>query len=245
MRWEARGLERLRALVAVPEAGIDMLDAYECDDDEGVPWWAAGLDMSRVRAPVIGAPWAWRFDTPRIEPARYLAWLSTRLPDFHIARVDDLDALDGDAIVNCTGLGARALVGDPTVAPLRGQVVVVDGGDIPRGITFTDDRAPGPIFYTIPRRDCVVLGGTSDDIEDVTPDPAITARILAQCRALGWSPGAVIRERVGLRPYRPEVRLERDPTHARVIHCYGHGGAGYTLAHGCAEDVVDLIGHVV
>ncbi|HKN55998.1 MAG TPA: FAD-binding oxidoreductase, partial [Amycolatopsis sp.] len=26
----------------------------------------------------------------------------------------------------------------------------------------------------------------------------------------------------------------------QVIHCYGHGGAGITLAWGCADDVVSL-----
>jgi D-amino-acid oxidase len=160
-----------------------------------------------------------------------------------LARVDDLDAVGGDAIVNCTGLGARALTGDAALSPLRGQVVIVDGGDIPRGVTFTDDRAPGPIFYAIPRRDGVVLGGTSDATDDATPDPAVTARILDQCRSLGWNPGAVRRERVGLRPFRAEVRLERDASRPRVIHCYGHGGAGFTLAHGCAEDVVALLAH--
>jgi D-amino-acid oxidase len=41
-----------------------------------------------------------------------------------------------------------------------------------------------------------------------------------------------------LRPYRPEVRLERD---GRVIHNYGHGGSGFTLCRGCAEDVVALV----
>ncbi|WP_343394071.1 FAD-dependent oxidoreductase [Candidatus Amarobacter glycogenicus] len=40
-----------------------------------------------------------------------------------------------------------------------------------------------------------------------------------------------------MRPYRTTVRLERD---GRIIHNYGHGGAGFTLARGCAEEVAAL-----
>jgi D-amino-acid oxidase len=55
----------------------------------------------------------------------------------------------------------------------------------------------------------------------------------------------VLGHRVGLRPARPSVRLESVP-HADgspggVVHCYGHGGAGVTLAWGCADDVVTLV----
>jgi D-amino-acid oxidase len=51
----------------------------------------------------------------------------------------------------------------------------------------------------------------------------------------------VLGEAVGLRPARPAVRLEAEPrAGGTVVHCYGHGGAGVTLAWGCAEDVVSL-----
>jgi D-amino-acid oxidase len=48
--------------------------------------------------------------------------------------------------------------------------------------------------------------------------------------------------RVGLRPARPTVRLEeeRRADGARVIHSYGHGGAGVTLSWGCADEVLAL-----
>ena len=35
------------------------------------------------------------------------------------------------------------------------------------------------------------------------------------------------------------VRVERE---GRVVHNYGHGGSGYTLCWGCAEDVVGMVG---
>ena len=73
-------------------------------------------------------------------------------------------------------------------------------------------------------------------------DPEITDRILAQAHALGLAVGPIKRVRAGLRPFRPAVRLERDPVNPRIIHNYGHGGAGFTLCHGCAENVSNLIG---
>jgi D-amino-acid oxidase len=244
--WAARTRERLLAIAAAdPDAGVDALVGYECDDGDALPWWAAGAPVERVRAPVAGGPPAWRFVAPRVEPARYLPWLAAQLArPVRVARVDDLDALPGDVVVSCAGLGARRLAADASVSALRGQVVVVEPGIIPLDLTFTDDRGAEPIFYAIPRRDEVVLGGTSDpttDDDPRVPDAAVTARILARCRSLGWEPGAVRRVRVGLRPARPAVRLERDPARPRVIHCYGHGGAGYTLAFGCAEDVARLV----
>jgi D-amino-acid oxidase len=41
---------------------------------------------------------------------------------------------------------------------------------------------------------------------------------------------------------RPSVRLELEerPGGRAVIHDYGHGGSGYTLSWGCAEEVAAL-----
>lgn len=47
---------------------------------------------------------------------------------------------------------------------------------------------------------------------------------------------------VGLRPSRTEVRLEEEEVDGRrVVHNYGHGGAGVTLSWGCAEEVVGIV----
>lgn len=44
---------------------------------------------------------------------------------------------------------------------------------------------------------------------------------------------------MGLRPGRSPLRLETQELRSvPVVHCYGHGGSGITLAMGCAEDVV-------
>jgi len=98
------------------------------------------------------------------------------------------------------------------------------------------------MLYVIPRRAEVVVGGCAVPFEgDVVPppDPALRQAFLERARAAGFRHGPVLRDAVGLRPVRPEVRVERV---GRVIHHYGHGGAGYTLARGSAEEVVSCIG---
>jgi D-amino-acid oxidase len=47
----------------------------------------------------------------------------------------------------------------------------------------------------------------------------------------------VVGAAVGQRPVRPAVRLERA---GDIVHCYGHGGAGFTLSWGCADAVREL-----
>ncbi len=146
-------------------------------------------------------------------------------------------------VVDATGVSARAMAGDPSVHPVRGQVVVVENP----GLTewwCDEDEADGPL-YALPRGDHVVVGGTADDGElghharsgCGATDPGAGTRRSSR----GSRRAAVLRHRVGLRPARPQVRLETvvEPEAGRaVVHCYGHGGAGITLSWGCADDVL-------
>jgi D-amino-acid oxidase len=155
--------------------------------------------------------------------------------------VDTLAALAGDCVVNCAGAGARRVVPDETLVPNLGQIVIVRGPSFDRGIMLSDDRTPGALFYVIPRRHEFVVGGCAIDVDVVDPPAPDSERsrvILDRCHAQGFDPGEVLGAQTGLRPSRPEVRLERE---GRVIHNYGHGGAGYTLSWGCAEEVASLL----
>ena len=218
-------------------AGVDPLTGYEISDDDLAPWWSAGLAVERTRAPVHGAPPAWKYRAPRVEPAVFLPWIATDLR-IERRRVDDLDAEPGDVVVNCTGLAARTLAGDAALAPLFGQVVITELGDHDPSVTVTDERDPDAIFYAIPRRGELVLGGCALPRDVAAIDPAITERIVERARSLGLPIGPIKRARAGLRPARDTVRLERV---GRIVHNYGHGGAGYTLCRGCAEDVARLV----
>jgi D-amino-acid oxidase len=100
-------------------------------------------------------------------------------------------------------------------------------------------------LYALPRGDHVVVGGTAERGKyGLTPQPAVAERILARVSALEprLRKAKVLAHRVGLRPVRPTVRLESVVEADRtVVHCYGHGGAGITLAWGCAGEVLTLV----
>ena len=98
-----------------------------------------------------------------IEPQTYLNCL---LRDFYIAggRVvvrelqsrEEIARLPESLIFNCTGLGARKLVGDQTLTPVRGQLEVL----LPQPeIDYCYLAGAG---YMFPRRDGMILGGTFD-----------------------------------------------------------------------------------
>jgi D-amino-acid oxidase len=101
-----------------------------------------------------------------------------------------------------------------------------------------------PLMYVIPRSADCVFGGTNEIADDRAADPAATARIVSECsRVLAIEPPVVMAERVGIRPFRRGgvcLQAERLRDGRRVIHNYGHGGAGFTLSWGCARRVAQL-----
>ncbi|BFO17405.1 hypothetical protein SHKM778_37930 [Streptomyces sp. KM77-8] len=106
-------------------------------------------------------------------------------------------------VVNCAGLGARELVPDPSVRPVRGQLVVVEN---PGVRTWTvSSGADGSMAYLFPQPGRLVLGGTAEeDAWGLEPDAAVASAIVRRCAVLcpAVAGARVLSHRVGLRPAR-------------------------------------------
>ncbi|MEQ0557659.1 FAD-dependent oxidoreductase [Amycolatopsis sp. NEAU-NG30] len=233
VRWTATTLEVLREQDAPGvrfRRGRVLLAAGE-DDPQ---WLTAMTDPVRDGDRL-------EFTTALVDTPVYLAWLLDRVTALGV-RVEyrPVTSLAGQGVVvNAAGLGAGRLAGDDSMVPVGGQVVHLTDPGLP-GFAV-DETGPG-VTYVIPHGKHVVCGGTEEPGRgDTEPNPGVTADILRRCRELEprLAEAKVLRSLVGLRPFRREVRLERVDD---VVHCYGHGGAGITLAWGCAADVAALVG---
>lgn len=229
-------------------AGIELLPASERD----AAWRAevAGLRAAAGAELRAGYDHGWVFEAPVIETPIYLAWLERRLAELggrllerevrELAELEDR----ADLVVHCAGLGARELAGDARMLPVRGQVVRVAREETLAERFLLDDYNPAGVTYVVPRSRDVVLGGSAQEgREDLAVDPAESAAIVARCAALepALARAPALSVGVGLRPWRPEVRVEREALgRTCLIHDYGHGGAGVTLSWGCAAEVAHL-----
>lgn len=184
-------------LLAGPKYGISWIPNYALTDDINA---ARGSNVLLPEA-LQGAtylyeegehpfPTRYAIERPelRIEPSIYLDALVAdviahggRTIIRKFASMRDVLALDETVIVNCTGLGAKELVGDSELLPLKGQLIVL----VPQEeVTYSTNGGvanspPGVFVHMMPRRDGIILGGTSQrDVWTTEIDEAERARVV-------------------------------------------------------------------
>ncbi|HEU0275261.1 MAG TPA: FAD-dependent oxidoreductase [Candidatus Udaeobacter sp.] len=246
------------------------LRQFSRNRDIQIPDWAIPLGARKLGAQTLTLHWpvhgsyGKRLDTarplqafqsgfslkvPLTDTTIYLDYLISRFQkaggtiteNMCFEKLEDADP-KFELVINCAGIGARDLVRDNNLKPHRGQVAVVPRIEaLPYAVVCDDE----PLVYAIPRtRDCV-FGGTNDLSDDLAADSATTMRIVAECsRALNIERPDILDARVGLRPYRKSgVRLQRAKLRdgRTVIHNYGHGGSGFTLSWGCAQNLLKIM----
>jgi glycine/D-amino acid oxidase-like deaminating enzyme len=172
---------RLQLLVG-PTYGISWITNYGPTDNEK----AAGgsnilLPASVQTSGVLLGPGEHPFPTKfaverpdlRIEPSIYLDALMHDFAEFgghtvirKFENPSEVAALPEGLVMNCTGLGAKALFGDPILVPLKGQLTVM----VPQpeiqystsGGARVQSAEPGIGIHMMPRSDGIILGGTSE-----------------------------------------------------------------------------------
>ncbi|MCX4623753.1 FAD-dependent oxidoreductase [Streptomyces albogriseolus] len=249
--WALESLDVYEELALRPDAtGVRMVEGVlgETPMDEVGGWAAARLPGLRpVTEAEYPGGWGLWARLPLIDMPAHLPYLRHRLTaaggTVETRAVADLAEADAPVVVNCTGLAARELVPDPSVRPVRGQLVVVENPGI--RTWMVTEGADGSMAYFFPQPGRLLLGGTAEeDVWSDRPDPAAAEAIVRRCAALRpeIAQARVLGHRVGLRPARDAVRLERTrlPDGRVLVHNYGHGGAGVTVAWGCARQAAGL-----
>jgi len=254
LAWMAQSLRDFQELARVAGTGVRLapvLAVGELANVDELPPQADLVPGLRRCAPSQlppGFTHGFRATMPLIDMPRYLEYLLNRLSaaggEIEIRPVESLTeaAEVAPIVVNCTGLGARELVGDDTLQPMFGQHVVLSNPGLDQVFVEVTEAEEWTCFFPHPQR--VVCGGIRVPGRwDRTPDPDVTERILQRCLTIEprLADAEVLETVTGLRPGRPAVRLEAEPLgRARCVHNYGHGSNGVTLSWGCARQAARL-----
>jgi glycine/D-amino acid oxidase-like deaminating enzyme len=87
----------------------------------------------------------------------------------------ELQTLPAPLVVNCTGIGAKRLFGDPELVPMKGQLTILE----PQTEVTYAYLDPVLDFYMFSRSDGIVLGGSHEkDAWSTDVDPRRAAQIL-------------------------------------------------------------------
>ncbi|MFB8085280.1 FAD-dependent oxidoreductase [Streptomyces sp. NPDC055992] len=247
--WSLTALRWYEELAARPdETGVRLVNGLHGGERlSGLGPWAGELKDA------VDTDEGLRCRLPLIDMPAHLEWLERRVRaaggtvERRTVTSFDEAAAEAGTVVNCAGLGARELVPDSGMRPVRGQLVLVENPGIREWFTEADPASSATTYF-FPQPGRLVLGGTAvaDDWSTV-PDPRTAGEIVARCaRVRPEIAGArIIGHRVGLRPARDAgVRIEAETPAGggRLVHNYGHGGAGVTVALGCALEAARLVG---
>ena len=261
-RWVRQTLklcDRLHSSVDAYETGISLVHGYYANEQLGEedPWWSSLVKgcrrVGREERRRYSIPDVFNhvlaFGTYTVDCKIYLPWLLKQFVQnkgiVERRRVENLSELGSyDIVVNCTGLGARTLMGDSSLHPVRGDSVIVKAPWV-KEFQFLLRR--DSVTYVFPRVNSVLLGGTLvDNVWSEEPSKEATSAVLLRCSAVvpSLAKAEVVTTAAGLRPARSRVRLEREvneETGSTLIHCYGHGGQGVLLHWGCALEVGQIV----
>jgi D-amino-acid oxidase len=204
------------------------------------------------------------FETVHIDIPYYMPYLSKqfhtlggKLEQKFINSLDEVTNI-ADIIINCTGFGAKNLIGDKKLSFVRGQAHSVEKissiKDATLAIIKESEGYPthADNVIVVPRKDDIYIAGTTqlDDgcLEERQSDMRLilsrAAKIVPEL-----SDAKLKKTYVGIRPeildengvHTPRIEKECIGNDRIVIHNYGHAGAGVTASWGSAEKVTEIL----
>jgi D-amino-acid oxidase len=251
INWSQRSYEVFKEMSLIAGTGISMkqlIKVVQNMEDEDLSWLDNLPEGSFKELPKDEVPegfiLAYDVTVPLIETQIFLPWLMKKLQEKEVSFVqrelENFDEVSGQysLVINCSALGSRRLCGDESIYPIRGQVALVEPDEsLP---IFLHNQQP---FYIVPRKDATIIGGTfEENVSEVATYQETLQRLHQQ--AISTFPQlkntTIKGSWAGLRPFRKEIRLEKEAD-KNIIHNYGHGGSGFTVAWGCAEEVLSLV----
>lgn len=256
--WTDYSLQVYQDLAQLAGSGVILRDNFNLQTKVHEPWYAGKYPFFRhAGEDEISSQYAdaWVLEkAPIIDPQQYLLWLKVNLAiqgaNFVKKTVESLDDIPAefDAVINCTGGGARELVGDTEITPLYLQVIKVAANGFDKVVV--DDVGPNAMVCIVPHEDYIKVGAViTEGSEKPFVNDLDTVDILA--RASKVHPdfkvdGMDVLDVVAAsRPSRPRPRVEKTTlADGRcLVHNYGHGSTGYITAHGVAAEICGYFGN--
>ncbi|KAJ9329592.1 hypothetical protein DTO027B5_149 [Paecilomyces variotii] len=191
------------------------------------------------------------------------ATLETReIKDLYTIGEELLKDFNAHVIVNATGLGARELVNDKDVYPVRGAIRRVENTRNGRFRHLTDaylvpaqigpSKLPTKTVFVVPRSDDILYVGSiiqpnNSQLNLYPESPEVqqmwnrAGDFMPNLHHAGFRKDFPFAQ--GLRPFTKnnvKVRADEKVTFP-LVHNYGHGGSGWTLGIGTARSAVYIV----
>ncbi|KNG89495.1 D-amino acid oxidase [Aspergillus nomiae NRRL 13137] len=183
--------------------------------------------------------------------------------DLRLHEQELLSEYNADIIVNASGIGARELANDPQIFPVRGAVRKIkrpEGYPVDHAFLLpaqiNQDGSVSKTVFIVPRNDdTLVIGSITQrnnwqlNLSLDSPEvKAMWERATEFLPVLKDADHEAQSLAQGLRPFSYlNVRVSADSraNTCRIVHNYGHGGSGWTLAVGCARTCVRLVEEIL
>ncbi len=192
-----------------------------------------------------------KVEVPMIDPNFALPWLVGKFVNqggdiASFQKIENIDQFLRDVpervVFNCSGLGARELIGDTELTPVRGQIAVARYSRPGYDYSVLGDDA----FYAFPRQAQVVLGGSIERGQEEESTTERINEIIEHARLIipDLKNSDIVLTYAGLRPFRASgPRIEIDDRVIGKTHVVntGFGGSGWTFCFGAAEKAVGLV----